>query len=98
MTFVKGKNKKKVVAAESSDDEDQDDAKSVVSNVSSNAPPPVKAKGKKGQFLLKKSIFCKKNHTNSYLILKMQKTNKPTNKHTFAFIIWVVILFYKKYK
>ncbi|XP_045760337.1 ATP-binding cassette sub-family F member 1 [Maniola jurtina] len=45
----KAKNKKKVVAAESSDDEDQDDAKSVVSNVSSNAPPPVKAKGKKGK-------------------------------------------------
>ncbi|XP_039765640.1 ATP-binding cassette sub-family F member 1 isoform X2 [Pararge aegeria] len=43
----KGKNKKKAVAAESSDNEDQDDAKSIVSNVSSNAPAPVKAKGKK---------------------------------------------------
>ncbi|XP_034841184.1 ATP-binding cassette sub-family F member 1 [Maniola hyperantus] len=45
----KGKNKKKVVTGESSEDEDQDDAKSVVSDVSSNAPPPVKAKGKKGK-------------------------------------------------
>ncbi|XP_023950461.2 ATP-binding cassette sub-family F member 1 isoform X1 [Bicyclus anynana] len=51
----KGKNKKKVAAvAESSDNEDQDDAKSVVSNVSSNAQPPVKTKGKKGKGNTKK--------------------------------------------